>query len=958
MKNNRNIKRFARMLFTFCTAISLPILSTAQEIQISKAEAKAMYSTKTSRHITIHDPSITYDPVSKQYYIYGTHHGTGKSSDLQNWYSFNSPWGTINSSGTITSNVSNANAFVTNQTKTVTIGGEEVQFGNFSAAEWAGAYGGWDVNGNMWAPDIIYNPHMEKWCQYLSINGPTYNSVIILLTSDNIEGPYVYQGPVVYSGFLNATDSRISYKKTDMELVLGKLSSLPARYNQGNSWGHQWLNSIDPCVFFDEEGKLWMVYGSWFGGLYMLELNEENGLRDYDVKYSSDYDTKGRACTSDAYFGKKVAGGFWVSGEGPYIEHIGDYYYLFVTNGGLEANGGYEMRLFRSKNPNGPFTDSKGINAIYTSGATNFGVNCDTRGNKLIGPYDKWGFMTRGERAQGHNSVIAAEDGRTYLVYHTRFNKGTEEHQVRVHQLFLNENDWLVAAPFEYTGETVTDEDIRTKQMFTTDEVVGNYKLLIHKYSMDHKNGEEVLPVSINLNADGTISGAQKGKWSIKEGTSFVQITLGTTTYDGVLVEQHMEPTTIKAICFTASNKSGVNIWGYKMRDEYNLAYQLNNSTINVRNSQSVSGNLYLYNIELNPGISMEWTSSNPEILSSKGIYNPTGLTEKEPVELTVKISCGKYYWADTISVNVMPDTNEDKSHLEGIVSYYDFDSITSINRYNNEEKATRRRRGSGQSTALEEDSLRNGGFFHQPQGSSGNESYTLVPNPFYEKKIDSGITISFWMKSNEKNLWDGICSFYNQAKRIRFYMTGNAHFGFRNGNENWLDINHPDTYVTNYIPVGEWCLVTITLSREGGVTLYVNSGRKSNISYRYKGLQNGTDITKRGQFDFNEIIDFIEQCPNFYFGYGSLWGSADICFDDLLIYDREMTATDVLNLWKRHNRVTDFTEGILNSINEIFTENKPTNSKIKGIYDFTGRRVNTPIKGNMYIIDGKKVVY
>lgn len=958
MKNKHNTKRIRMALLMTFVAFASTNISYAQEVQITKAQAQTMYTSKSLRHITVHDPSITYDPESKQYYIYGTHRGTGRSADLQNWTGFSSPWGVINSSGTITSNVSNASAFVTNQTKTITIDGEEVQFGNFDAAEWAGAYGGWDVGGNMWAPDIIYNPHMKKWCQYLSINGPTYNSVIILLTSDNIEGPFVYQGPVVYSGFLNASDSRISYKKTDMELVLGKLSALPARYNQGNSWGHQWLNSIDPCVFFDEEGKLWMVYGSWFGGLYMLELNEENGLRDYDVKYSSDYDSKGRACTSDPYFGKKVAGGFWVSGEGPYIEHIGDYYYLFVTNGGLEANGGYEMRLFRSKNPNGPYVDSKGINAIYTSGATNFGVNCDTRGNKLIGPYDKWGFMTRGERAQGHNSVIAAEDGKTYLVYHTRFNKGTEEHQVRVHQLFLNENDWLVAAPFEYTGETTTDEDIRTKEMFTTEEIIGHYKLLVHKYSMDHKNGEEVLPVSIELNADGTITGAYKGKWSVKEGTSFVQIILGATTYDGVLVEQHMEPTTIKAISFTASNKSGVNIWGYKMRDEYNLAYQLNNSTINVRNNQSVSANLNLYDMKLNTGINLEWTSSNPKILSNKGFYNPEGLTEKETVELTVKISSGKYYWADTLTVNVMPDTNEDNSHLEGIVSYYDFDSIASINAYNSEEKATRRRRGSAKSTELEEDSLRNGSFFHQQLGSNGNESYTVVPNPFYEKKIENGFTISFWLKCNETNLWDAICAFYNPGKRIRFYMTGNAHVGYRNGNESWLDINHPDTFVTNYIPTGEWCMVTLTLSRDGGLTMYVNLSKKNNISYKYNGEQNGTEITKRGQFDFNEIIDNIELCPNFYFGYGSLWGSADICFDDLLIYDREMSMSEVLNLWKMRNRVTDFTKGTASSIDDIITETKPANVRFKGIYDFTGRKVSTPVKGNMYIIDGKKVLY
>ena len=39
-----------------------------------------------------------------------------------------------------------------------------------------------------------------------------------------------------------------------------------------------------------------------------------------------------------------------MSGEGPYIEYIGNYYYLFVTYGGLDSKGGYVMRMFRSKN--------------------------------------------------------------------------------------------------------------------------------------------------------------------------------------------------------------------------------------------------------------------------------------------------------------------------------------------------------------------------------------------------------------------------------------------------------------------------------------------------------------------------------------------------------------------------------------------------------------------------------
>ena len=100
--------------------------------------------------------------------------------------------------------------------------GVEVVFPNFDAHNWSAAYGNYGIGGNMWAPDVIYNEKMKKWCMYMSINGPHWNSSIILLTSDNIIGPYVYQGPVIISGFnVSGAPSSLSYKNTDMELAIG-----------------------------------------------------------------------------------------------------------------------------------------------------------------------------------------------------------------------------------------------------------------------------------------------------------------------------------------------------------------------------------------------------------------------------------------------------------------------------------------------------------------------------------------------------------------------------------------------------------------------------------------------------------------------------------------------------------------------------------------------------------------
>lgn len=521
------------------------------------------------QHVTVHDPSVVWDPESKTYYIFGSHRDNAKTSDMMRWTKVTVPWATASSS-----NAANKDAFTTPQVTTVKKGGVDVSLPQFNAVNWS-AKGGksYNVDGNMWAPDVIYNKVMNKWCMYLSINGDSWYSSIILLTADKITGPYRYQAPVVISGFKNGTE----FKDTDLELVIGSQSTLPSRYATGSKWGDRWPNNIDPCVFYDEEGKLWMSYGSWSGGIWMLELDENTGLRDYDVEYS--LTGTGNGITEDPYFGKKIAGGYYVSGEASYIEYIGGYYFLFMSYGGLAAggnpneynNGGYQMRVFRSEKPDGPYKDSNNISAVYNSYQLNFGAKANSdRGVNIFGAYTDWGNQTKGnygERSQGHNSIIAAEDGRTYLVYHTRFQNAGEGHQVRVHQVFQNKDGWLVAAPFEYTGEEVKSADIASSQQVSTDRIPGTYQLLIHKYRLDHTQKEAAKPVEITLSADGKISGGATGTWAATAGTSYVNFVISGTAYRGVMVEQTLEPKDEKTIAFTGlASKTGVTAWAYQTK--------------------------------------------------------------------------------------------------------------------------------------------------------------------------------------------------------------------------------------------------------------------------------------------------------------------------------------------------------------------------------------------------------
>lgn len=939
------MKQFFILLFGLLTGVS-----AYAQTEVTTTEAKSLYKDVSKKRQSVHDPSVVYEPNSQRYYIFGSHRAQAYTTDLQNWTWFTSPW-KVGSNN----NASNANAFVTPKVTKVKKGGVEVDLPAFNALDWAARTDtGYDINGNMWAPDVIWNPVMQKWCQYLSVNGDGWHSSIILLTSDNIEGPYEYQAPVVISGFDNGSHS---FKDTDVELVLGTMTTLPSRYN--SPWAHtskaSLPNNIDPCVFYDEEGNLWMAYGSWSGGIFILELDEETGLRDYDVTYST---TNG-----DPYFGKRIAGGYYVSGEGAYIEYIGGYYYLFMSYGFLDQKGGYEMRVFRSKNPNGPYTDGGARNAVFDSYVLNYGPNAGARGEKLMGPYSHWGYMSQGERSQGHNSVIDAPDGRTYLIYHTRFcndNKDENEgHQVRVHQLFQNKNGWLVASPFEYNGETITNEDIKTKQPFEKEQIIGNYSLLIHKFANNHNNLEQVEPVSITLNADGTITGSKTGKWSIDEGTHYITLTLSNTNYFGVVYEEMMDYTNMHAIAITAVSNGGISAWAYKLHPKYELAYQIKNQKLPVSYNLSIKKNVDLYGGMPLYGdhTTLQWTSSNPAVINDYGKYYPLGLEEDTEVTLTARLTCADYFWQESYPVKALSEANAKhatETWADGMLAYYDFDDEELANKQNPSEKAVLKHNGTTASPIVDDtEQLRNGNTVHLRFGANGKESYVSMPNPLKGKDLSNGATISFFVKRTDDNLWDALIGMSDGTQRL--YLTGNLYVGFNDGTGNYLDINHPETVKTGKLVPGKWDLVTITFSRtvsstSGGITIYVNGSKNSD---KYKESLNGKEATTKQGFDYNLVLNLMASTDELWLGNGSFWGSADARIDDVRVYDRVLSLLEIMALSQMTDRsnTTGKTDGIQEIANSQHTApNSP-------YFNLQGRQIETPRIGGLYIKNGKKIL-
>ncbi|WEV42082.1 hypothetical protein OZX57_00810 [Bifidobacterium sp. ESL0682] len=198
--------------------------------------------------VPIHDPAIAEE--NGVYYLFGTHRRFARSIDLINWEPM---------SNNITEDFENLLGPIWKQWPQVGLNGSP-------------------LSGNTWAPDVIFNPVMGKWCMYLSVNGENYQSVIVLLTANHLEDDWEYVGPVVYSGFKPENVS-----KTDVPHVLGTEAQGPLTRYQSLKDSH--INAIDAAPVMDERGDMWMSFGSWFGGLWMIRLNPETGLRDYSTTY-------------------------------------------------------------------------------------------------------------------------------------------------------------------------------------------------------------------------------------------------------------------------------------------------------------------------------------------------------------------------------------------------------------------------------------------------------------------------------------------------------------------------------------------------------------------------------------------------------------------------------------------------------------------------------------------------
>jgi arabinan endo-1,5-alpha-L-arabinosidase len=241
-------------------------------------------------------------------------------------------------------------------------------------------------DGNIWAPDISYQNGL--YYLYYSISSFASNrSCIGVATNTTLDS------------------ENKNYQWKDYGKVI---ESVPGRDN----W-----NSIDPNLIVDKNNQPWLVFGSFWGGIKMVKLNTDL----VSIAIPQEWHTIATR-DRDKMLNEEDPGNGAI--EAPFIFRKGNYYYLFVSfdlccRG---ANSTYNVRVGRSENVTGPYSDKDGVPMLQGGGT-------------LIAGGDKNYF------GKGHNSVYTFNNT-DYMFLHAYSKKENGTPKLLIYVLKWDEKGW------------------------------------------------------------------------------------------------------------------------------------------------------------------------------------------------------------------------------------------------------------------------------------------------------------------------------------------------------------------------------------------------------------------------------------------------------------------------------------------------------------------------------------
>lgn len=216
-------------------------------------------------------------------------------------------------------------------------------------------------------------------------------------------------------------------------------------------------NAIDAHVCDTADGRKYFIYGSFFGGIFLKELNPVTGM---PVNPDAHYQGK---CIA-----RKPKDTYIDGPEGPAIIYNPEtgYYYLFVSYGWLGDD--YDIRVGRSKDIEGPYLDHEGYPMVDGKHGTKVAGSYQFSASNPFAGTDEADWKFDGFRGPGHGVPFYAPKLDTYFfVHHVRdgaqvFRNYSEEerrqsfrmHYMMIRPMFFIEG-WPVLSPEPYAGESL-----------------------------------------------------------------------------------------------------------------------------------------------------------------------------------------------------------------------------------------------------------------------------------------------------------------------------------------------------------------------------------------------------------------------------------------------------------------------------------------------------------------------
>lgn len=754
----------------------------------------------------VHDPSVL--KADGTYYIFGSHLAAAKSEDLINWEYFSDP---------ITNNsaVDESPLFDTYTSEIA------------EGIAWTDGY-----TGN-WAADVIEAPNGNYWfyynhCAQAEADGNCWNrSYLGLAESESVEGPYVDKGIFLRSGY-----------RTEAEFTEFPLDNGQTTWN-----GAVDPNVIDPAAFYDADNNLWMVYGSYSGGIFVLAMDETTGMPEEGQGY-----------------GTHLVGGDFRAIEGAFVMYSpeSNYYYLFYSVAGFAADGGYNIRIARSTSPQGPYLDPLGNNIADAGGLE--------IGGKLMGGFEftqelgeeaeAWGYQS-----PGHNSAYYdAETGRHILVTHTRFPLSSsdyptnpEAHAVRVHEMFVNNQGWLVASPHRYVpleGGNVVD----------VAEIPGYYKFINHGKGV---NTSAIESEYVILKEDRTVAGAAQGSWFAQGGDS-IRLELESGAYNGVVKWQWNDGMQELVPTFSAMSVTGETIWGSRVDPISATADVLAGveEALDIQTELTIEDEGYSLPTIARSGANITWNSSDEYYIGNDGsVFIPTPDRGDKTVTLEATIELNGETTTEEFSVFLHA-----RPEFRNAVAHYKFEGALT-DALGNYVSASTTDNNLWNVNATPETYTE--GYAGQGYDFLGNNGVRLPDNI-----IQSGAyTVSFWMNADALTTHTPAFFAAKADNQWISYIPGGAWFTensliwsyiFQDGtpeNDDWNQIVHAAR-----APINEWQHVAITYA-EGTMQLYIDGNSAGSMprpdifdpdgGLFALGVNFGWDVPFDGQIDEFIVYDY-----------------------------------------------------------------------------------------------------